>query len=66
MGPTLNLINETHNFCERRKYTFNVLLEYNIITHEEECVGIKDLSHEDRWQFMVYEMSYRGNKTKYQ
>jgi hypothetical protein len=29
----MNLINGTHNFCERKKYIFNILPEYNIITH---------------------------------
>jgi hypothetical protein len=31
VGPTMNLINGTHDFCERREYVFNVLPEYNII-----------------------------------
>ena len=30
VGPIINLINETYNFCERREYAFNVLPEYNI------------------------------------
>ena len=30
----MNLINKTHNFCERREYAFNVLPEYSIITHD--------------------------------
>ena len=29
---TIILINKTHDFCERREYTFNVLSEYSIIT----------------------------------
>ena len=29
----MNLISWTHNFYERRKYTFNILREYSIITH---------------------------------
>ena len=29
--PIMNLISETYHFCERRKYKFNVLLEYDII-----------------------------------
>ncbi len=32
MGLIINLINGTHDFCERREYAFNVLPEYNIIT----------------------------------
>jgi hypothetical protein len=32
VGPIMNLINGTHDFCERREYAFNVLPEYNIIT----------------------------------
>jgi hypothetical protein len=28
----MNLISGAHNFCERREYAFNVLLEYLIIT----------------------------------
>jgi hypothetical protein len=28
VSPIMNLINRTHNFCERRKYVFNVLSEY--------------------------------------
>ena len=32
VGPTMNLINETHDFYEKNKYAFNVLPEYNIIT----------------------------------
>jgi hypothetical protein len=32
VGPIMNLISETHDFCERREYAFNVLPEYNIIT----------------------------------
>jgi hypothetical protein len=28
----MNLISGSHNFCERREYAFNVLLEYSIIT----------------------------------
>ena len=32
VGPTMILISETHDFCERREYTFNVLPEYSIIT----------------------------------
>ena len=31
MGPTMNLISGTHHFCEMRDYTFNILLEYDII-----------------------------------
>jgi hypothetical protein len=30
----MNLSSGTHNFCERREYAFNVLLEYNIIIHD--------------------------------
>jgi hypothetical protein len=32
VGPAIILINGTHDFCERRKNTFNALPEYNIIT----------------------------------
>ena len=32
MGPNINLIRETHDFCERKEYAFNVLSEYSIIT----------------------------------
>ena len=28
----MNLINGTHNFCERKEYKYNVLPEYSIIT----------------------------------
>ena len=28
----MNLISGTHDFCERREYAFNILLEYSIIT----------------------------------
>jgi hypothetical protein len=31
VNPIINLISETHNFCERRKYAFNILPEYLII-----------------------------------
>ncbi len=31
VGLTMNLINGTYHFCERREYAFNVLLEYDII-----------------------------------
>jgi hypothetical protein len=31
VGPTINLISGTHNFCERKEYAFNVLPEYSII-----------------------------------
>ena len=34
MGPIMNLISGSHNFCKRREYAFNVLLEYSIITLE--------------------------------
>ena len=30
----MNLISRTHNFCERREYTFKVLPEYLIITYQ--------------------------------
>ena len=33
VGLIMNLISGTHNFRERREYAFNVLPEYNIITH---------------------------------
>ena len=32
----MNLISETHHFCERREYAFNVLPEYYIITQEKD------------------------------
>ena len=32
IGPIMNLISGIHDFCERKEYTFNILLEYNIIT----------------------------------
>ena len=32
MSPTMNLISGTHDFCEKRKYAFNILPEYSIIT----------------------------------
>ena len=41
MGPTMNLISRTHNFCERSKYAFNVLPEYNIITRP---IGISQIA----------------------
>jgi hypothetical protein len=28
----MNLISGIHNFCERKKYAFNILPEYSIIT----------------------------------
>ena len=31
---TMNLINETHHFCERKEYAFNVLPEYDIIIRD--------------------------------
>ncbi len=31
VGHIINLINETHNFCEIIKYTFNIFSEYSII-----------------------------------
>jgi hypothetical protein len=31
-GPIIILISKIHDFCERREYAFNILLEYNIIT----------------------------------
>ena len=31
VGPIMNLINETHDLYEKRKYTSNILLKYNII-----------------------------------
>ena len=34
MDLVMNLINWTHNFCEMRKYVFNIFLEYNIITRK--------------------------------
>jgi hypothetical protein len=33
---TMNLINRTHYFCERREYAFNVLPEYDIIIQEKD------------------------------
>lgn len=33
MGLIMNLINRTHDFCEIRKYAFNILSENNIITY---------------------------------
>ena len=36
----MNLISGTHDFCERREYAFNVLLEYNIIIRDEMLVVI--------------------------
>jgi hypothetical protein len=32
----MNLISGTHNFCEKREYAFNVLLEYSTITQMRE------------------------------
>ena len=32
MGPTINLISRTHDFCEKKEYVFNILPEYSIIT----------------------------------
>ncbi len=32
VGSIMNLINGTHDFYEKKKYAFNVLSEYNIIT----------------------------------
>ncbi len=32
VGPSMNLISGTHDFCEKREYVFYVLPEYNIIT----------------------------------
>jgi hypothetical protein len=32
VGLTMNLISRTHDFCERKEYAFNILLEYSIIT----------------------------------
>ena len=29
----MNLISETHDFCESREYAFNIISEYKIITH---------------------------------
>ena len=34
VDPTMYLISRTHHLCESRKYAFNVLSEYSIITHE--------------------------------
>jgi hypothetical protein len=31
MGPIMNLISGIHDFCEKRKYEFNVFPEYSII-----------------------------------
>ena len=33
VDPIMNLISETHDFCERREYAFNIISEYKIITH---------------------------------
>jgi hypothetical protein len=35
----MNLINGTHDFCERREYAFNVLPEYSIITRRSSSNG---------------------------
>ena len=40
MGSTINLINETYDFCERREYTFNILSEYSIITLQLENTNL--------------------------
>ena len=31
VGPTINLISETHHLCERSEYAFMILQEYTII-----------------------------------
>ena len=36
MGPTMNLISETHHSCERREYAFMVLRKYTVISPSEE------------------------------
>ena len=33
VDPTMNLISEIHDFCEKREYVFNVFPEYSIINH---------------------------------
>ena len=43
VGPIMNLINETHNLCEKREYAFNVLQEYSIITHNKVQALIKKI-----------------------
>jgi hypothetical protein len=40
VGLTINLISETHDFCERREYAFNVFSEYNIITLGTTHIGL--------------------------
>jgi len=32
VGPTMNLISETHHLCERRKYASMVFRKYTIIS----------------------------------
>ena len=53
VGPIMNLINETHNFYERREYTFNVILKYNIITQKIGCLlcGRHHISHHELFHF---------------
>ena len=41
VGPIINLISGTHNFCKRREYAFNILLEYLIITLDQDLSSIK-------------------------
>ena len=31
VGPTMNLISETHYLCEKREYAFMILQKYTII-----------------------------------
>ncbi len=39
VGPTINLISRIYYFCERRKYVFNILSEYDIIIRILHTIG---------------------------
>ena len=40
VGSTINLINKTHQSCEKEKYTFIIFREYTIILKHQRWSGL--------------------------